>query len=537
MGDFENLIFPDPEDLVYDEIWGIRNSSFDIFDQLSFTYVKALRDAVRELKYSKFSPLKYLFESLNSEVKKVDLEKIGKNVEDLNNNITNLENIQKFTKDIQKTINSSVGLSYSPTIEIKSEIPGELQSLLKSLSLWVGDPNDPHLGSLEDLSLGGANLVYLSIKLLEYERKQKKNHITHFLLIEEPEAHLHTHIQKSLFLNLHSDIAQIFVTTHSTNLSSASKIDSMNVLSCNKKFSEVFWPSNKLSQSQSKKVERYLDAVRSNLLFAKGVILVEGDAEDIIIPAAVKKCLGLSLDELGISVINIGSTGFENVAILFNKERIRRFCAIVTDSDNSIVDLSKLNGSLSERDRKFYKSQQRSEKSGKARIVKLNELIKNNKWLSYFLSNNTFEVDVISIPGNEKYYLKLSGIYKNKTKVEQELNSIEKSIYGRRALRLANTYGKGWFAVELAEQIDPDFEIPDYILRAIVFAGRNSINHKIIEKSLNYICNYVSENKILDEIKKHPEWDVSQKMGHYSRAYSDDNLMRFFNIWNEYAAQ
>ena len=40
-------------------------------------------------------------------------------------------------------------------------------------------------------------------------------------------------------------------------------------------------------------VQRYLDAVRSNLLFAKSVLLVEGDAEEILIPVMFKKVLGL----------------------------------------------------------------------------------------------------------------------------------------------------------------------------------------------------------------------------------------------------
>jgi predicted ATP-dependent endonuclease of OLD family len=37
------------------------------------------------------------------------------------------------------------------------------------------------------------------------------------------------------------------------------------------------------------------------VLFAKSVILVEGDAELIIIPELIKVTLGISLDELGIS--------------------------------------------------------------------------------------------------------------------------------------------------------------------------------------------------------------------------------------------
>lgn len=84
-------------------------------------------------------------------------------------------------------------------------------------------------------------------------------------------------------------------------------------------------------------IQRFLDAIRCNILFAKSVILVEGDVEEILIPIMVKKTLGISLDELGISLINVRSTGFENLALLFHNQRIKKRCAIITDLDRSIT--------------------------------------------------------------------------------------------------------------------------------------------------------------------------------------------------------
>jgi putative ATP-dependent endonuclease of OLD family len=83
-----------------------------------------------------------------------------------------------------------------------------------------------------------------------------------------------------------------------------------------------------------------LDAVRSNLLFAKSVILVEGDVEEILIPILIKLVLGVSVDELGISVINIRSTGFKNVAVLFHDLRIKKRCAIITDLDKAFFNIT-----------------------------------------------------------------------------------------------------------------------------------------------------------------------------------------------------
>jgi putative ATP-dependent endonuclease of the OLD family len=95
-----------------------------------------------------------------------------------------------------------------------------------------------------------------------------------------------------------------------------------------------------LSDPECDRIERYLDAVRSTLLFAKGVMIVEGDAELILIPNLVKKVLGISLDELGVSLINMTSAFFQNIAKIFHDDRICRRCAIITDLDKSIIELS-----------------------------------------------------------------------------------------------------------------------------------------------------------------------------------------------------
>lgn len=48
-------------------------------------------------------------------------------------------------------------------------------------------------------------------------------------------------------------------------------------------------PSSGLDEPTINKIERFLDAIRTDILFAKNVILIEGDAEEILIPHLVKK--------------------------------------------------------------------------------------------------------------------------------------------------------------------------------------------------------------------------------------------------------
>jgi len=72
------------------------------------------------------------------------------------------------------------------------------------------------------------------------------------------------------------------------------------------------------------------------LFFAKGLIIVEGWSEEIIIPALAKK-LGFDLTKKEVSVINVASTAYLHFAKIFlrNDEKSMNIpVAIVTDLDN-----------------------------------------------------------------------------------------------------------------------------------------------------------------------------------------------------------
>src|SRR5439155_13946799 len=68
------------------------------------------------------------------------------------------------------------------------------------------------------------------------------------------------------------------------------------------------------------------------LLFARGVILVEGIAEQLLLPQLADRC-GVSLSEAGISVVNVGGVSFAPFAELFSSDRLPYRCSIVSDGD------------------------------------------------------------------------------------------------------------------------------------------------------------------------------------------------------------
>jgi putative ATP-dependent endonuclease of OLD family len=486
VGDFEKGIFPEPNDKDF-RSYGVKISP--LHEEVSFTFVKALRDVVSDLKNYRNSPLIQLLKGLETEISDDDSEQIIELVDELNSNISELDEIKQVSQGIQTTLHKTVGYTFSPIIDIESSLPSDLGKLLQKLSLTVGDNYvDGYSGDLNELSLGGANLIYLALKLLEYEKKRESDKVAQFLVIEEPEAHIHTHIQKTLFENHSTGKTQVFLSTHSTHISSAAKISDMNIVGMSGNIVDVYQPSKGLEDIECSRIERYLNATRSTLLFAKGVILVEGDAELILIPALIKNVFGVSLDELGISLISMDSAFFEHLSKLFNRDRIRKNCAIITDSDSSIVKLPD-NPDI---DTAYQKKCRNSQVSGIQRKEKLEDNISENDFVSAFYAKHTFEVDFIKAVNTIEVVAILSNIYSskiNRDKSKEKLESKKITVYGKEVLRLANKEGKGWFALLLAEALSSITCIPKYIIEAVAFACQNKLDESVLMKMCMYRLN------------------------------------------------
>lgn len=91
--------------------------------------------------------------------------------------------------------------------------------------------------------------------------------------------------------------------------------------------------SPKLTVPDIQDLERYLDATKSSLLFARRVMLVEGAAEMLLIPPLVKKILNIDLERIGISLVGIHGVHFGAFSRLFSDTCLPKRCAIVADAD------------------------------------------------------------------------------------------------------------------------------------------------------------------------------------------------------------
>ncbi len=202
--------------------------------------------------------------------------------------------------------------------------------------------------------LGYNNLIYMSLLLAKmqanadegYYRQNAK--VFSVLTIEEPEAHLHLSLQYKFLKYLINEqlnkkkVCQLFVTTHSTEITSAVSLDELICLynDMNGEVSVAYpgklFGDNTDDKESKQYVQRFLDAIKSDMLFADKVCFVEGKAEELLVPVFAEY-MDKSLEDGHVAVISTGGRYFTHFLKLFDTIRdtsaISKKVVCLTDRD------------------------------------------------------------------------------------------------------------------------------------------------------------------------------------------------------------
>ena len=216
-----------------------------------------------------------------------------------------------------------------------------LKSILESLSLMAPEIQP---------GLGVHNLLFIAAELLLLNNEG--NGGLKLSIIEELEAHLHPQAKLRLISYLQKEYndsgIQVIISTHSSVLASKINVKSLILLKDDKAFA-LSTDQTGLAKGDYLFLQRFLDSTKSNLFFAKGIIMVEGDAEALFIPT-LADVLNLNLEKHGIAIVNVGGTGFFRYSRIFLRNdgsAIPTPVSIITDCD---IEPKKKDGEIDQRE-------------------------------------------------------------------------------------------------------------------------------------------------------------------------------------------
>lgn len=343
---------------IYSDVWGGKNEGANIpsevFHSFIQVYLGALRDAERYLRPGRYNQLGDLVISLDE---KNISEEYNRNtmVEEFSNNILDSE-FSGFVEEVKKTyiakhldkitFDEYATLNMLPLVQDYEELSKNLKI---KIPLTKDETNEKYL-DLHQNGLGHNNLIYIAILLTRLEDLSKSDDSLYLsLLIEEPEAHLQPQLQNLFFSYLNTlnkelndkKSFQIFITSHSPTITAKADLDSLIILQRdyeNENVVSADFKSLNFDEENKEYLQKFLDVTKSQLLFSKRVIFVEGISEALLIPIFAEK-LGYELENKGVEVVMLNGVNFKHFIPLFDEENELIFKgAIITDKDRKELD-------------------------------------------------------------------------------------------------------------------------------------------------------------------------------------------------------
>ncbi len=300
----------------------------NIYDRLASIYLQPLRDPESGLRPGRNSQISRLIDCLAVEAEHAQFETIAK---EANDKIRVLKPVEKARKDLNSQMAAITGDQLAQKTELIFSDPtfhriiAGLQPEIEGLPFALN-------------GLGYNNLIFTSATLGTLQ--QSAQYSFRSILVEEPEAHLHPQLQVLLLRHFAKVAAeqegnkvQVIASSHSPILASQAPIDSIvSVHECIGKVSAVSVCSIDMDGKLKKKLQRFLDATRGELFFARRILMVEGIAEALLLPV-LTKIAGGCLKESAVTVLNADGINFNAFLPLFGEGRLAIPVAILTDGD------------------------------------------------------------------------------------------------------------------------------------------------------------------------------------------------------------
>ena len=350
----------DPESRDFDQQWSFLNLDHEpltgvneraltgLQREVSYYYLQALRDVRHH--FGERGPFwrPFLKDARLPAEQKAEIERRLREVNDL---VVRSHDSFRQVHDGLHHVQDVVPLAAGDVVSIEA-VPGRIFDMLAKAQINLGSVT----GARIPLHRHGEGTQSLSVLMLFTAFLEAWPAGAPILALEEPEAHLHPSAVRALWGLARNFAGQKLISTHSGDLLAETEIHQIRRLARTPDGIRAFQvPADLLSAEETRKFNYHIRQARGELLFARCWLLVEGETEAWIYPAAAR-ATGIDLHREGIRVVEYRQTDIGLLAKIANALGIAWYCVGDNDAEgeNTRAALRTHLGGADEQDRMVF---------------------------------------------------------------------------------------------------------------------------------------------------------------------------------------